>query len=137
MINVENTIYSAQARFPDTEPTSSLQFHHISLLPAASLHALQSPGSVPLVSAFVANIRKVVDFFRIMDMNKVMDCAKCWWKADLQFHVVLRWVGENREASFEYAENTLDDVARASVLKIEEFLFIRGPESNEKRVIKQ
>jgi hypothetical protein len=36
-----------------------------------------------------------------------MDCAKCRWKADLQFHVVLRWVGENREASFEYAENTL------------------------------
>jgi hypothetical protein len=46
-------------------------------------------------------------------------------------------VGENHEASFEYAENTLDDVACASVSKIEEFLFIRGPESNEKRVIKQ
>jgi hypothetical protein len=46
-------------------------------------------------------------------------------------------VGENCEASFEYAENMLDDVACASVSKIEEFLFIRGPESNEKRVIKQ
>jgi hypothetical protein len=44
-------------------------------------------------------------------------------------------VGENREAPFEYAENMLDDIMCASVSKIEEFLFIRGPESNEKRVI--
>jgi hypothetical protein len=41
-------------------------------------------------------------------------------------------VGENCEASFEYAENMLDDIVCASVSKIEEFLFISGPESNEK-----
>jgi hypothetical protein len=75
------------------------------------------------MSALITNIDcKVVDFFNIMDTNKVMDCAKCWWKVDLQFHVVLRWVGENHEAPFEYAENTLNDVVCTSVSKIEEFL---------------
>jgi hypothetical protein len=36
-------------------------------------------------------------------------------KVDLQFHVVLRWVGENCEVPFEYAKNMLNDVVCTSV----------------------